>query len=273
MRVTVLQPTYPATGSCEDAGKCVAWMEKALQELGADQDLVVLPEYANAPGINDRDELRGFATGDGARFLKRVARRAGELKSWIVVGTVVEDQGRWVNRTAVFDRSGGMWYRYDKLHLTQFETDELGLASGSAAGVAELDGLTVGFATCFDVYFPEYFALLARRGVDVVLSPSYQRSESPERLRAMSQVRAIDCDCWFIRSSYAIEGAETGGRSMIVSPEGDVVADAEGAPGVIKATIDPKRKFVKPRSHGQSDIEHGELMARHRRPDISDEGM
>ncbi|MEE2752387.1 MAG: nitrilase-related carbon-nitrogen hydrolase, partial [Candidatus Latescibacterota bacterium] len=61
---------------------------------------------------------------------------------------------------------------------------------------------------------------------------------------------------------------ETGGHSMIVAPDGEIVVDANHEPGVIRATIDPKRKFIKPRSHGQPDIEHGQLMSRHRRPDV-----
>jgi deaminated glutathione amidase len=243
-------------------------MGDALDQLGAGQDLVLLPEYANAPGIEDRDEVRTFACGDGAVFLRALAGQAKSMKSWVVVGTVVEDEGRWVNRATVFDRSGGVWYGYDKVHLTEYESEDLGLGAGDVVGVTGLEGATVGFATCFDVYFPAYFSALAQQKVDMILSPSYQRSESAERLRSMSQVRAIDCDSWFVRSSYAIEGRDTGGRSMIVAPDGDVVADAGREPGVISATIDPLRKFVKPRSHGQPDVEHGELMVQHGRTDI-----
>lgn len=272
MKLAVLQPPYPSEGTVESARGCLSWMEDTLDGLEKGLDLILLPEYATAPGMGDHDPLRNFASDEGAAFLGRLSESAQRLRSWLVVGTVVEDRGDWFNRTSVFDRYGGLWFSYDKLHLTEYELSDLGLSSGGSIGLTQLDDVKVGVATCFDVYFPEYFSVLSRQSVDLILSPSYQRSESPERLRCLSQVRAIDSGSWFVRSSYAIADSDRGGHTMIVAPDGAIVADAEREPGVISETIDPKQKFVKPRSHGQPDIEHGQLMALHRRPDIYGKG-
>ncbi len=266
LNIKVIQPEYPNEGTSDSAIRCLAWMLDALEKAGRDSDLILLPEYANVPGIGDRDRMLEFALSGGVEMLEQVARCAAHLESWVAVGAAVLDGSQWVNRTILFDRGGGQWYGYDKVHLTEVEDEGLGFTAGPVPGLTSLEGTRVGFATCFDVYFPEYFSALTHRGVDLVLSPSYQRSESPERLRAISQTRAIDCGSWFARSSYAIPGRDTGGHSLIVSPEGKIVADAGGESGVICATIDPRQKFVKPRSHGQPDIEHGALIARHRRP-------
>ena len=268
MKLAVLQPPYPSEATVESARRCLAWMEEALGKLEKGLDLILLPEYGTTPGIEDPRSIEKFAVGEGKTFLGRLSKYARISNTWLAVGTLVEDEGKWFNRTVLFDRSGGQWFSYDKVHLTEVESNHLGLCSGTSVGLTRMDGVTVGVATCFDAYFPEYFSALSRQSVDLILSPSYQRSESPDRLRCMSQTRAIDCDSWFVRSSYAVEGSNTGGHTMIVAPDGTIVADAGQEPGVITATIDPKQKFVKPRSHGQPDIEHGQLMARHRRPDI-----
>lgn len=268
MKLSVLQPPYPAEGTPEAASVCLEWMDTALDGLNSDQDLILLPEYANTPGLEDALVMRSFSKGEGATFLERLSGFARRYKCRLAAGTLAEDGGVWHNRTIVLGADGGQWFSYDKLHLTEFESDKLGLVPGLSLGLTSLDDVSLGVATCFDVYFPEYFSALSYQSIDLVFSPSYQRSESPERLRCISQTRAVDNDCWFVRSSYAIADSQSGGHSMIVAPDGEIVVDANHEPGVIQATIDPKRKFIKPRSHGQPDIEHGQLMSRHRRPDV-----
>jgi predicted amidohydrolase len=144
----------------------------------------------------------------------------------------------------------------------------LGTSAGSRVETTMVGDVRVGVATCFDFYFPEYFAALSKLSPDLILGPSYQRSESPERLMCMSQTRAIDSGAWFVRSSYAIAGGRTGGCSLIAAPDGQVVVNAGGEPRMIEAEIDPKAKFVKPRSHGMPDIDHRALIASRRRPDV-----
>ncbi len=90
----------------------------------------------------------------------------------------------------------------------------MGLTPGSVHRVCEHGAIRFGFATCFDVYFPEHFATLAAQEADPVLCPSYQRSDSADRIRAMAQVRAYDSGAYVIRSSYAMEDPDVGGRSL-----------------------------------------------------------
>ncbi|MBS11892.1 MAG: hypothetical protein CME19_09875 [Gemmatimonadetes bacterium] len=267
MKVSILQPPYPS-GSSDGASVCLEWILDSLAALPPQQDFVLLPEYANVPGLSDQDEMRRFADQDGARFLERISGFARERSCAVAVGTVAEESGIWLNRTLMLDRSGEVVYHYDKIHLTEQESGTLELVAGDRVGLVDLEGATVGFATCFDVYFPELFAAMLHHGVDIVLSPSYQRSEIADRLRYMSQTRAVDCDAWFLRSSYSAGDPDRAGRSLIVAPDGEIVVDAGSDPGVITADIEPDRKFVKPRSHGQPDVRHGSLMNDRRRPEV-----
>jgi predicted amidohydrolase len=243
-------------------------MDGRLSSLEPDTtDFVLLPEYTNTPGLEDRREIRHFARGPGAEFLQRVASHAGRLKSRIALAALVETPSGWVNRGLVFDAGGKEDCCYDKIHLTDVELDALGITAGTRPSVFECDGIRLAFAICFDVYFPEYFSALARQKVDLVLCPSYQRSETAERIRLTCRCRALDTGTYLIRSSYAVGRSDVAGRSLVASPEGDLMADAGSQPGVIKTEIDPARKFVKPASHGQPDVEHGELIDRHRKPE------
>ena len=267
MKLTVFQPPYPQPATPEAAQACIDWIVGMLQSLAPEkQDLIVLPEYSNAPGLEDPQSVRDFADNEGDRFLKKVTQEARRLKCPIAAGTVTRSGSHWVNRTILFEPEGNEALFYDKIHLTDLEIDSLELETGTEVTVVEHDDIRMGFAVCFDMYFPEYFSALAAQNVDIIICPSYQRSESGERICLISQTRALDAGCYLVRSSYAIAGSETGGHSLVASPEGRLLATAGTEPGIIQVEIDPTRKFVKPRSHGQPLIEHRTLIERHRRP-------
>ncbi|MFC1452131.1 glycerophosphodiester phosphodiesterase family protein [Verrucomicrobiota bacterium] len=267
MRIAVCQPTYPAGGTVAGAEKCLRWMRTRLDGLEPGQhDLVLLPEYANAPGLSDRQVTRRFANHQGATFLEEVAASAKRLNSLIVLSAFTPAGSRWFNRSLVYDASGDVVSTYDKIHLTDAEREELGLTPGAGLTILERGGVRISFATCFDLYFPEHFGALAALRADLVLCPSYQRSESAERIGIIAQARAIDSGAYVIRSSYAMGDVDTGGRSLVVAPDGTVLADAGKEACVIEAEIDPTRKFTKPACHGRPAVEHRALIEANRRP-------
>ena len=264
MKFTVFQPNYPIA----DASTCMAWMGAQIDALqSCQQDIVLLPEYANTPGIEESDALRSCAETTGAVFLQNIAASAIRLDCLIATGAIVRDGEQWFNRTLVFDASGKVVFHYDKIHLPTTESHDLGLTAGSTSPVFEYRGTRIGFATCFDLYFPEHFVALAEQQVDLILCPSYQRSETAERIRLIAQMRALDTGCYLARSSYAMSTPDHGGHSLIAAPDGTIIADAGNTAGIITSEFDPHQKFTKPASHGQPIVEHRALIESHRRPD------
>ena len=81
MHVVVLQPPYPTAATPTAATDCLAWQERHLAGLAAqDVDFVLLPEYANAPGLEGTD-LAAFAREPGARFAAGLAAEARRLQA------------------------------------------------------------------------------------------------------------------------------------------------------------------------------------------------
>jgi glycerophosphoryl diester phosphodiesterase len=267
MNVTLFQPPYPSAGTVSAAEQCLSWMQTELDKLvPGDHDLVLLPEYANTPGIEDRHAVQEFAVNQGTRFLEAIPDFAKRLRCPIALAAMVRSGARWHNRSLLFDAAGHVAASYDKLHITDVERDELGLTPGSELRVFELGGLRVGFATCFDLYFPEHFEALAAQKMDIALCPSYQRSESDERIRLLARARAFDSGSYLLRSSYAMRDTLRGGHSLVATPTGDLLIDAESTACVVTAELNPKTKFEKPASHGQPTVEHRALIDSHRRP-------
>lgn len=267
MRIALVQPAFPTGGKVEKARACIAWMIERLEGMGpGDADLVLLPEYATAPGAAAAERLVELAMGPGEGLLVACRALAARARCLVAVGAVARDASGWYNRALLLGPDGALLGGYDKTHLPAAEEEDLAIRPGGSPRPLQAGGLRIGFATCFDVYFPEWFAALAASGVDLVLSPSYQRSESAERLRLMSACRAIDAGAWFARASYAMPTPGRGGHSLVAAPDGAIVADAGEAPGVVTAEIDTARRWVKPASHGKPDVEHRALIEAHRRP-------
>lgn len=264
MRIALLQPPYPVAATPEAAAACLAWQEEQLASLvPGEVDFLLLPEYASAPGLAGA-ELVAFARGPGAVFAAGLAAAARRLGAWVAAGIAVEQGGAWRNRTVVFAPDGGTAGHYDKVHLPAAEAAQ-GFVPGTHIPVLDLGPLRLGFATCFDVYFSEHFAALAAQRPDLVISPSYQRSEEPERILHLSRTRAVDTGAWFARSSYAMSDGR-GGTSLLAGPDGGIVAAAGAEPTVLRAEFDPGQRYRKPASHGQPLAEHRDLIENHRLP-------
>jgi len=269
MRIALVQPAFPTGGKVERAHACIAWMVERLEALGpGDADLVLLPEYATAPGAASTERLMELANGAGEGLLAACRALAVRGRCLVAVGAVAREPSGLYNRALLIGPDGATLGSYDKVHLPAAEADDLGIRPGGSPRPLQAGGLHLGFATCFDVYFPEWFAALAAEGVDLVLSPSYQRSESAERLRLMSACRAIDAGAWFARASYAMPTPGRGGHSLVAAPDGTLVVDAGETPGVVFAEVAVARRWVKPASHGKPDVEHRALVEAHRRPDL-----
>jgi glycerophosphoryl diester phosphodiesterase len=267
MKAVLFQPPYPPGGTPASARRCLAWLRAQLSALKPGrQQLILLPEYATTPGLDSKTALRRFAAKEGAAFLAFAAATARRLRCLLVINGAAPRSSRWFNRTFVFTPDGELACTYDKLHLTAAERDELGFTPGALHRPFTHRGVRFGFATCFDICFPEHFAVLAAQRVDAVLCPGYQRSETAARLHAMAQARAIDTSAWLLRSSYAMPDPALGGRTLLAAPDGSLHADAGAVPAVTAVSFSPRQKFIKPASHGRPPVEHRALLEAHRRP-------
>ena len=87
---------------------CHAMVRNQLQALDpSETELVVLPEYVNAPGLTQQKSLLQFAQNEGKKFVQEVASHAKRLKALITIGTLWQRPGpQWVNRTWLFGNDG-----------------------------------------------------------------------------------------------------------------------------------------------------------------------
>lgn len=130
-------------------------------------DVILLPETCRGQNATSQESLNGPT-------VTAMAALAKKHSTWIAVPIDRRDGDRRFNTIVLLDRSGNVACTYDKLFPYWPEFDEVRppVKPGIEVKVHQADFGRVGFATCFDVNFPEVWSRLADKGAEIVLWPS-----------------------------------------------------------------------------------------------------
>lgn len=183
--------------------------------------------------------------------IARFARIAEELGIWLHVGSVAVkvEARRAANRAFLFAPDGRIAARYDKLHmfdvtLPSGETyrESAVYRPGEKAVLAQLPWGGLGITTCYDLRFPEHYKALAQAGAMFLAVPSaFTKVTGEAHWHVLLRARAIENGCFVLAAAQGgrhASGRTTFGHSLIVSPWGDILAEAGTEPGVTLAEID-----------------------------------
>lgn len=177
---------------------------------------------------------------------------ARELRVWLHIGSIAIRLGerKAANRSFVFAPDGAVVARYDKIHM--FDVDLPGgesyresntyVAGGAAVNVRLPWGL-LGLSICYDLRFAEQYKALALAGASFLTVPAaFTEQTGRAHWHVLLRARAIETGCFVLAAGQGgvhETGRSTYGYSLIISPWGDVLAEAGKEPGVILADIDP----------------------------------
>ncbi len=109
--------------------------------------------------------------------------------------------------------------------------------------MVELPFANVGMAICYDIRFPQLFRAQALAGANLITAPAaFTRQTGRAHWHVLQRARAIENGAFLISAAQGgvhDDGRETFGHSIIVSPWGEVLAEAaHDEPAVIVADID-----------------------------------
>lgn len=208
----------------------------------ADADLFVLPElwttgYAHGCWSH-------VATHETPAVCREVAALAAERGAWIAGSMVARlPDGGLANRMWVFSPHGAEPVVYDKGHLFAPMREDEYLRPGTGRVRSRIGDLHAAFSICFDLRFPEMYRRDALDGAELFVVASEWPHPREEVLRTLARARAIENQAYLVLSNrlgVAADGASFCGGSMIVAPDGRIMADAGETEGVIAAEADPQ---------------------------------
>ncbi|MGO9173957.1 MAG: carbon-nitrogen hydrolase family protein [Rhodomicrobium sp.] len=185
---------------------------------------------------------------EGVPHFSRLAR---ELGIWLHIGSlaVKVGNGRAANRAFLFAPDGNAVCRYDKIHMFDVDLpsgetyrESATFMPGARAFVALLPWGGLGIATCYDIRFPEQYQALARAGAKFLTAPSaFTKVTGEAHWHILLRARAIENGCFMFAAAQGgrhANGRTTFGHSLVISPWGEILAEAGTEPGVIVTAID-----------------------------------
>lgn len=242
MRIALTQ-FDPAPDPMANAAHIGAVAARAAADGAA---LLLAPEGAMVRFLTDPPAAgRAAEPLDGA-FVAGLAAASARAGICIAAGMFEPDpdSGRVFN-TLVVLRAGELVAAYRKIHLydafayTESET----VAPGPGAPpVIVIDGVAVGFATCYDLRFPELFRVLQQGGAQVLaLVSAWVRGPlKEEHWLTLLRARAIENTCYVVAVDQI--GRAGVGRSTAFDPFGLPLLDlGDATPGYGVVDIDPAR--------------------------------
>jgi predicted amidohydrolase len=232
------------------------WVGEAAR---AGAKLVALPE--NFAFMGEESQKRAIAEdlsvgGSGTRgiIFSALVDIAKTNQVHLVAGGMPEkssDPERPYNTSVLLSPSGALLGAYRKIHL--FDVDlpdgtKLEESRATTAGIAtvgplpQVESVLLGMTVCYDLRFPELYRELASKGARIVTVPAaFTLTTGKDHWHVLLRARAIEEQVFVLAPAQGGKhprGRMTYGKSLIVDPWGDVLAQCGEGEGFATARLD-----------------------------------
>ena len=214
--------------------------------------VIVLPEYFCLMGHTDQDKVKiceKFGDGPIQDALKNLA---AQYQIYLVAGTIPlasTNIHKVKNSTLVFDPSGQVISRYDKIHLFGFQqgnesyqesnTIEAGHSPTSFTISHQNIEWQFGLSVCYDMRFPELYRAIGP--VDCHIIPAaFTYTTGKAHWEILLRARAIENQCYVLASAQGGKhenGRSTWGHSMLINPWGEIESELKDGEGFVMGNI------------------------------------
>lgn len=194
-------------------------------------DIVVLPEMWTSG--YDLKNIDDHAANNLEPVKSIITKLAQDNKVTVVAGSIPNKYGNSgvYNTAFTVNRNGKLIQEYSKMHLVPMLNEPEYLESGDkSAEVFEINGETCGLVICYDLRFPELFRDLSLSGAKIIFVVAEWPIDRTEHWITLLKARAIENQCTIVASNTIgtqTNGTEFAGRSMIINPFGEILAQAD----------------------------------------------
>ena len=203
---------------------------RRLIDGAKNSDVAILPElwttgYYPTP-------LENFADADGQRIAEFISAAARKNNLNIIGGsTIAQVAGNFFNRAVIANRRGEIISKYDKAHMFTFADEGKVFTAGKNFATFEFDGVRCGIAICYDLRFPEFIRKITLTGIEILFIPAAWSLKRLTPRQILTKARAIENQIFVVFANSA-------GKSEIVNPLGEVIAESNTGEEILTAEID-----------------------------------
>lgn len=233
----------------------------------AGANIVVLPECFNSPYGTQHFPLFAEPLPSlehpspppeaAAPSYHRLSALSAALGIHLIAGSIPEIDAaskKLYNTSLTFSPTGALLAKHRKVHLfdidipgkIRFKESEV-LTAGSEGTLVEVKPYgKVGVGICYDVRFPELAMTAARKGAFLMVYPgAFNMTTGPLHWELLARARAVDNQIWVAMCSPARDEEGDGyvafGESLVVDPNGEVVAKAGAGEETVMVELVPQR--------------------------------
>jgi predicted amidohydrolase len=234
-------------------GRVTHWVGEAAR---AGAKLVVLPE--NFALMGDEEQKRKAAEDLTAAtpgpILSALSSAAEANGVFLVAGGMPEASGdadRPYNTSVLVGPTGQVVSTYRKIHLFDVDLpdgtklEESRATAPGAVGVqplASVGSVPLGMTVCYDLRFPELYRALTAEGARIITVPAaFTLTTGKDHWHVLLRARAIENQVFILAAAQTGKhprGRQTYGKSLIVDPWGDVLAQCGEGEGFALARLD-----------------------------------
>jgi omega-amidase len=209
-----------------------------LTKEGPEPDsLVLLPELFATGFTMNAAELAEPNNSLTEQFLSDTAHRFRVylLGGMIATGTA----GRGRNECAYFSPTGELIARYCKIQPFTMGGEAANYDSGERVLVTSWNNFSLAPFICYDLRFPEVFRRAMRRGANLLTVMANWPVARIQHWVTLLQARAIENQAYVagVNRCGTDPKLTYNGRSIIVNPTGEIIADAGDGERIISADV------------------------------------
>jgi omega-amidase len=175
-------------------------------------------------------------------FLTRLAK---ETKCWVIAGLILPNkkENKASNCAVTFDPSGKKISEYAKMHLIPILGENDTHKAGDKIESFPIRDFQLTPAICYDLRFPEFFRSSVKMGTDLFVVIACWPKIRIEQWVTLLRARAIENQAYVVGVNRIGEDPqlEYGGRTLIIDPFGEIIADGEEKEGIIEAWIEKSK--------------------------------
>jgi predicted amidohydrolase len=208
-----------------------------LQLAAEGVSLAVLPEMWST----------GFAypvlpelAAESPAMLSRLGELAREHRMTIIGSMPEPAEGNVYNTASVLGPDGSVLGSYRKVHLFSLHHEDRHFKAGRTPLVCETGMGRIGVMICYDLRFPELSRTLALKGATVLVVAAQWPVTRISHWQTLLRARAIENQVFVVAANSCGRAGELtfGGASAIVSPWGEVMAEAGSTEQQVTAVLD-----------------------------------
>ena len=214
--------------------RVLALLDETSPEPGS---LVILPEMFATGFSMNVEKITDSPSRETQGFLAEVASK---FEVFLVAGVVTTAAGgRGRNECVVYGPDGGEVARYAKMQPFTLGGESAHYEAGEGTCLFPWNGFQVAPFICYDLRFPELFRGAVLRGANLYTVIASWPIARISHWVALLRARAIENQAYVagVNRSGRDPFFVYPGRSMIVDPRGEIIAECGDAEGVISAEV------------------------------------